>query len=327
MGCERLFFEPEPANSPVENFKTLWTTFDERYAPFEQRNIDWLQIFEVYRPRVDERINDNELYSIMTGMLAVLDDAHVTLTAPFRPVWNSNRISRLGIGDEFFSIDKIKKNFLSSFFVADPFIIGNIVVNGHLQLGYLYIQSFETRESGDVGLPITLTGSSIVGIILDLRHNSGGDFRNGLRAASKFAGEKRVAFSTQTKRGPEPNDFSPKVDWYIEPDKNFIFHGPVVVLTDRFTVSAAERTVLALRTLPTVTTMGDTTSGALGEKIGQELPNGWKYSLTPQVVFDADGISYEGRGIPPDIYVRPTQVTDRVLVRAVEFLTADARNN
>lgn len=76
-----------------------------------------------------------------------------------------------------------------------------------------------------------------------------------------------------------------------------------MVLTDRYTISAGERTVMALREFPTVTVVGDTTSGAHGTMIGRELANGWFYSLVPQKVLMSDEKSYEGIGIAPDIRV------------------------
>jgi len=74
------------------------------------------------------------------------------------------------------------------------------------------------------------------------------------------------------------------------------------VLIDRYTISAGERTVMAFKTLPNVTLMGDTTNGAHGTMIGRELSNGWFYSLVTQKVELFDGNSYEGIGLAPDIY-------------------------
>jgi hypothetical protein len=39
-GCEKLFV-PEPANDPEEILEQLWATFEEEYAPFEERGVDW----------------------------------------------------------------------------------------------------------------------------------------------------------------------------------------------------------------------------------------------------------------------------------------------
>ncbi|MFQ5604602.1 MAG: S41 family peptidase [bacterium] len=330
FGCENMFFENEPADSQVENFMVLWTTFKDQYGPFEQRNTDWAQVFETFRPRVNDYISNKELYQIFTQMLAKLDDAHVTLTAPRRELWNANRIIRLRIGDPFFDLEKITTIYLQNdFVVSGPFTFGVIKgsIEGSNNLGYLHIEHFETLEPSVLdGILEFMKNFEIIGVIIDLRHNFGGDFRNGLLFASRFADQRRLAFSSKAKSGPGPNDFAPRVNWYIEPKGNAQYAGPVVVLTDRYTVSAAERTVLAFKVLPHVRTMGDTTSGAHGEKIGKELPNGWFYSLTPQIVFAADGLSYEGMGIPPDIFVdssKSERSSDPVLAVATRSLLAD----
>ncbi len=109
-----------------------------------------------------------------------------------------------------------------------------------------------------------------------------------------------------TKTGPGHVDFGQRVEWHIGPAGSFQYAGPVVVLTNGFTNSAAERTVMALRTLPHVTTVGSPTAGNHGEKVGGELSNGWRYSLVPQIVTAADGVSYEGKGLPPDVPVENT---------------------
>ena len=76
-----------------------------------------------------------------------------------------------------------------------------------------------------------------------------------------------------------------------------------MVLTDRYTISAGERAVMAFRALPQVTIVGDTTNGATSTMIGRELANGWNYSIATQKVKLFDNQSYEGIGIAPDIRV------------------------
>ena len=50
--CEELFFEEEPINDPIGNFESLWQTFHEKYAVFEQRGVDWQSLYEEYRSQV-----------------------------------------------------------------------------------------------------------------------------------------------------------------------------------------------------------------------------------------------------------------------------------
>ena len=163
------------------------------------------------------------------------------------------------------------------------------------------------------------------GIIVDLRRNGGGDFTNGQVVVARFADEKRLAFNAIPKNGPGRNDFADPVGYFIEPGGSFQYAGPVVVLTDRYTLSAGESVVLFFRVLPNVTVVGERTSGAMGERIEKELPNGWVYSITGQIIMAADGHIYEGQGIPPDIEEINTvseinSGMDRVLEKAIDTI-------
>ena len=96
-------------------------------------------------------------------------------------------------------------------------------------------------------------------------------------------------------------------------------------MTNRSTVSAGETLALAMRTLPQLSTVGDTTQGAFSNAITRELPNGWLYSLSIGDWRAADGTSYEGIGLPPDTVVHNEvqelrNGIDRVLDTAIDLL-------
>jgi len=47
-------------NNPVGNFEILWKTFDERYANFELKKVDWNAIYQKYRPQINAQTTDLE---------------------------------------------------------------------------------------------------------------------------------------------------------------------------------------------------------------------------------------------------------------------------
>ena len=51
--CEQVFFEQEPANNPEALFEELWNTFNTDYAPFEERNVNWQEQYDTFRPLVN----------------------------------------------------------------------------------------------------------------------------------------------------------------------------------------------------------------------------------------------------------------------------------
>lgn len=300
VACQSFFVE-EPSNQPEAIFEHVWQTFQEEYAPFGERGVDWSQAYGQFRPMVTANSTDDELFDALSQLLGTLDDGHVTLTAPGRNVFISNTIRRELIDDDLFDLEVVKNNYLEPGFKVGPegsYIYGK--VNGQ-SVGYIFFEY--------VGDNFFVMGdfldqfSDAEGIIIDMRHNDGGDFTFAFSEIGRLTNQRSLAFRSKTKNGIGPGDFTPWFDWYVEPVAPF-FTKPVVVLTDRFTISAGERAVMAFITFPNTLTMGDTTNGAHGTMIGRELPNGWFYSLVPQKVELFDGKSYEGIGLAPDIYVK-----------------------
>jgi len=320
-GCESLFRE-QPATDPEAIFEDMWTTFYEEYAPFEERNVDWEAQYESFRPMIDDGTTDDELFDILSQMLATLDDGHVSLTAPGRNVFFSNRIRQYRIDDELFDLSVVRDRYLDSGYREgdqQSYLYGKV---RNRDIGYIFFDYVGPNFSA---LNDFLDEYSLMeGFIIDLRHNQGGDFTYCFSEIGRLTAEKRFVFRSKTKNGKEADDYTDWHEWHIEPAGNFV-DKPLVVLTDRYTISAGERSVMALITLPSVTTVGDTTSGAHGTMIGRELANGWFYSLVPQKVELFDGNSYEGIGLAPDIFVK-NQLdellggTDRVLETAIEAL-------
>lgn len=295
--CEKMFIE-EPSDTPDAVFENIWTTFNDEYAPFEERDVDWDELYAIYRPLITATSNDEVLFSVISQMLAHLDDGHVTLTAPDKPLFNSNEIFNERINDSLFSIPIVKTYLEAGYKEGEnnSYIYGKIKNEnvGYMYFDYVQENFFKLNEFID-------TYENVNGFIFDFRHNQGGDFTYCYSEMGRLTNESRYVFRSKTKNGPGANDYTDWHEWYIHPEGNFV-NKPIIVLTDRYTISAGERSVMAFKTLPNVTIMGDTTSGAHGTMIGRELPNGWFYSLVPQKVELFDGQTYEGIGLAPDVY-------------------------
>jgi carboxyl-terminal processing protease len=74
-------------------------------------------------------------------------------------------------------------------------------------------------------------------------------------------------------------------------------------MTSNVTVSAAEILTLAMRALPNVTHVGETTRGSLSDMLAKRLPNGWSVTLSNEVYLDAHGKGWEGAGIAPSLAI------------------------
>jgi C-terminal processing protease CtpA/Prc len=145
--------------------------------------------------------------------------------------------------------------------------------------------------------------SGAEGLIVDIRSNTGGEDRGGQAIASYFTDQGRLYMTSSIKNGPGPDDFTPPEDWYITP-KAKTLEQPLVLLTNPATISAGETLALAMLSLPQLTSMGDTTTGAFANAVTRELPNGWLYTISIGDWRTGDGQSYEGLGIPPDSLVQ-----------------------
>ena len=79
--CEKAFVEPAPnGNNQVEIFEEFWNIFNEKYAMFDFKGVDWQAEYERNRPLVNENTTDAELFEIMGNMVLKLRDGHSDLT-------------------------------------------------------------------------------------------------------------------------------------------------------------------------------------------------------------------------------------------------------
>ena len=74
-------------DSPQGNFEALWKIIDEHYCFFDYKQheygLDWLEVYNKYNVRAREGVNKQQLFEILTDMLAELRDGHVNLYSAF----------------------------------------------------------------------------------------------------------------------------------------------------------------------------------------------------------------------------------------------------
>lgn len=320
LSCEKIFIEP-PKDNPEAVFENIWQTFNEEYAPFEERKVDWQVAYNTFRPQVNINTTDDELFTIISEMLKLLDDGHISLTAPNRQVFYSNRIMRELIDDNLFNKTVIKSYLETDLKVGieESYIYGKIQGESIAYIFFDYV-----GDNFFVLNDFLNKYNNVNGYIIDLRHNQGGDFTYCFSEIGRLTNQTRYVFKSKTKNGKGKNDYTEWKEWYIKPKGNYV-NKPIIVLTDRYTISAGERSVMAFKTLPNVTVVGDTTNGAHGTMIGRELANGWYYSIVPQKVEMFDGKTYEGIGLAPDFYIKNqiidiNQGIDKTLEYAIDKL-------
>ncbi len=323
---------------PEQNFEALWQTFRDRYPFFELRNVDWKGQYETYRPKVTQETSDEELFDILCQMLDPLDDGHVELEAKIdgkKRRFTAEKPTRF---HQEFATGKIKQLFNSTEQTLRASGFGPVEKTEAWMLrycrsaifGYMRILELEGIKKDKLTAAldrISLDFSELQGFIIDIRDNPGGDDSTAIAIINRFSDCKRVAFHRRTKLGEGANDWSPPKTWYLEPQGDIQFVGPIVLLTCDAVFSGGEAFALAISELPHVTIVGDHTNGIFSYTLEKKLPNGWDYCLSYQKYFSADMVCYEGKGVPPDIVLLNTKADiesgiDPLITRALDVLKA-----
>ncbi|QMU28642.1 S41 family peptidase [Adhaeribacter radiodurans] len=322
--CEKVFLGPQAPNNPEENFEKLWQEFDRLYGSFEVKKIDWKAAYNQYRPQVKTSTTEAALYSIMVSMLTPLNDNHIFL----RPLRSSGLPPYSGgiLGRKTF------EDFDKS--VAEKYLIqrktyGDAIVYGKLSatIGYINLLHFENNYLFYVKAIDKILDElrDSKGIVIEMRENGGGEDRVSQHIANRFASEKHLAFTSRLRNGPQHSDFGPTLKFYTQPEGNYQFTKPVVVLTRRATFSSGETFVLTMKQNQNVTIVGDSTGGAIPDAMRRELPNGWVFRVPIADVHGPNGESYEGIGIAPDILIKNkkselTAGKDAALEKAIDLI-------
>ena len=198
-------------------------------------------------------------------------------------------------------------------------------------IGYIYLSEFGINNPRPTIAALDSALAYFDGaraMILDIRDNRGGSDLTGQLILNRFADARRHYMSMKARALASHESFLPPVEWYMQPATDARrFTGPVAVLTNRRSISAADNFILGARLLPQVTIVGDVTAGAFADVNRETLPNGWKLDFPLNTTVDARGTCWEGAGLPPDVWIvnEPAAVaagSDRVLTLARGLLAA-----
>lgn len=309
-------------DSPTGVFEALWTDFDERYGGFDQRDVDWDATYDTFRPQVSDDMGEDALFDVLCDMLITLDDGHVRLVAEGQEVCESNHIYREKRMEGTFDIDVVEANYLRGIDHGPE----DWYTRGKLPNGapYLWLPGIDdnTWAIDD----IADEHPNAAGFVIDLRHSHGGAFTFAHHGMGRLIRDDLYVYKTRSRSGPERGAFDDWFEWWV-PAREPHWSVPLVVLVDGETISASERMLMALREMPNTHVIGVTTTGAQATSVGRQLPNGWYLQLPVQEVIGADGVVYEGIGIPPDVEMLNDPAvleggTDEVLEEAMAWIDA-----
>lgn len=315
-------------DNAVSNFDALWHTFNENYAFFKLRGIDWQAMKEKYRPKLNAQSTDVELYAVLKEMTSELKDGHVSIE---KPESIEDEIDNNGTDDRALRkmiISEINSKYVDSLKSYNKGSVNWGIINNNI--GYIQINDFEdlanyqvdenlspeefwneywenAGESYNYPNDVLRSFEKQLAIIfndikntevciIDIRFNGGGFDQVGLEVLRYFTNKSTIAFS---KKARIQNGFTEKQTVYIAPSKNH-YTGNLFLLTSHQTASASETFVLASLNLPNAKKIGSNTEGVFSDVLSKKLPNGWEYSLSNEVYESTEGMNYERIGIPAD---------------------------
>jgi len=306
--------DAEPAVDDLSIFDVVVANFDEHYALFGDRALDWPALVTAQRTRLTAS-TPAPLFDVLVALLEPLQDAHVSLQTP-EGAFEGRRPEVEPITEEMIAE---ANTIVEERYLQAPLdrAVADQVGFGHLseEIGYLVTDGFGPLFTDDgtldysagvaeleTFLDATFTGSTMEGLVIDLRNNGGGSDRYGLAIAARLAEEPYTPFSVRSRIDPDDvSVYGEAVPISVTPSERPRFAGPVVVLIGRNTVSAAETFALALRGQPGVTLIGEPSQGAFSSVLNHFLPNGWLLGLPNEHYVTPVGERFDVVGITPDI--------------------------
>lgn len=303
--CEKAFMEKPAANNPMSTFDYLWNKVDQQYAFFDVKGIDWDSVKAVYRPMVNDEMNDESLFEICAAMLNTLRDGHTNLISSFNVSRNDTVYYKM-VAEKNINTEVVTLNYLTLGYHTTGSFTHNSIRDG--KVAYVRYSSFENAIT-DYALDYLLDCyKHCEGMILDLRQNGGGNIANIPMLLSIFDNHKQMLYRTQIKSGPKHDEFTEMQTVYADSlaydtlHPNRPYRKPVAVLIDRGSYSATSFFSICTQAYDNIKLFGDYSGGGLGLPNGGELPNGWTYRFSITRTIANDGGNYEN-GVPPDVRV------------------------
>jgi Peptidase family S41/Tricorn protease C1 domain len=324
--CQKIFIDADVANDPKSNFNYLWNDIKNRYSYLDYKNVDWNKVYDTLAPKVHDGMLNEELFNVLGTMMNILRDGHVNLTSPFNL---SNYYPIFLSSPQDYDGRLVLEHYLlrdSAQYYVTGSLQNTILDTLGVRVGYIRYSSFSNSVSSyDISYVINrFVLDSVDGVIIDVRNNGGGDVGNIFTLVNHFADEKRLAYFSQIKAGPGPEDFYDDESVYMNPEPSYRFTGRIAVLTNRSCFSATSLFCLAMKQLPYVKMIGDSTGGGLGAPTSGELPNGWNYRFSVTRTLSPQGDNWEN-GIPADILIDLDPVLedegyDSIIERAIQYI-------
>lgn len=201
---------------------------------------------------------------------------------------------------------------------------------------YIRIASFGKQELVDQFSEVLrdMNREDVRGVIIDLRFNPGGNSLFGDVVVSHLIDRPIKASLYRTRQYiPAYRSWGMEEEFLqdsfsggeIQPSEGTNYTGPIVLLVNHSTISAAEDFTVLLHSSRRAVLVGEKTAGTTGNPIHIPLPGGGTLMVVSLIALYPDGTEFVGEGIEPDVAVQLTREDihsghDRILAKGIEVL-------
>ncbi len=193
--------------------------------------------------------------------------------------------------------------------------------------GYVRIALFQERTGDEFTKALTTlhkeNGGTLRGLVLDLRNNPGGLVDQSAQVANRFLGEglrDSLIVYTKGRESGAKGEISATIG---EKESRY----PMVVLINGGTASASEIVAGALQDQKRAVIMGTQSFGKGSIQTIIPLADGAGLKLTTARYYTPKGRSIQAKGITPDIYVAPLDLSAAAKKSKPEFHEQDLENH
>jgi len=309
-----LALNPLPRKSPERNFEAFWQLFNQHYAHFETRHLDWYQQYHRFRGQVTPTTSDAQLLAIFQAMVAPLKDGHVVISptgdlpasAQYAPFYQQFPTKALQAQFHQVTLDQLRER---SFGPLVPFQSAPYQIGGYCRskdYGYLQLNGFGGMPLDTFGQQLDQMVSSfadVKGLIIDIRINGGGSPAYLWALVGRLIQVKQLVGFARSRISKPRHEYSPWGAYHVSPKGEKQLLKPTVLLTSGATISAGDHCALYLKELPYVKLIGENSNGIFSPMLGKQLPNGWQVALSNGQTVSAKRVSYEAKGVPVDVAV------------------------
>lgn len=297
-----------PRKNASAVFDAVVELFDKHYSFFDKRSVDWPRRVAEARRQLRPSMKNADLFALLKKLLRPIGDSHVGIEAGIaghqedfsasdeslrqqpegEPIvaghWNP-RAARAALGTSLRTRGDIS---------FGRFAKKNV---GYIEVATMYRMKIpELEDALDDALQSL---QDVDALIVDVTRNGGGFDSYARLIAARFAEKDTVAYSKYA--GDFPGATPQKIELKASARRRFT--KPVFLISSQDTVSAAEVFALAMRALPNVIHVGETTDGSLSDELWKKLRNGWIVGLSNEVYLDSEGAAWEGLGVPPEKFM------------------------